>query len=109
MKISVIRDYTSCSLKDSYQRFGGTCCLHLQSSAVRIKYTKTRSEAPRANEPIRVEVLTARNVTSAVFWHVTPCSLVDAYRCLGGMYCLSCQDLGVSQASLFLIAACFFS
>jgi hypothetical protein len=48
-------------------------------------------------------------VKSAVFWLVTPCSLVDDYLCLGGIYCLNRQGLGVSQASLFLIAACFFS
>jgi hypothetical protein len=41
------------------------------------------------------EVLTA--VT--IFWGVKPCTLVQAYRWFGRMYCLHLQDRRVSQAS----------
>jgi hypothetical protein len=36
----------------------------------------------------RFGVLMALNVTVAVFWDVTPSSLIDGYKCYGGIYCL---------------------
>jgi hypothetical protein len=40
---------------------------------------------------IGVEVLTAVVIKSAIFWDITPCSLLKVNRCFGGTYCLHFQ------------------
>jgi hypothetical protein len=37
IKITALRDVMPCSLVDSYQRFGGTCCLHFQGRSSILK------------------------------------------------------------------------
>jgi hypothetical protein len=43
------------------------------------------------------EVLTAVNTKIAVFWVVTPCSLVEVYQRFGGNFCLHHQGLNVGK------------
>jgi hypothetical protein len=68
-----------------------TCVFFLHSKSQRI--TPCISEFRNARQlvvhwlnysPISPEVFTEMTVWTAVFWVVTPCSLVDGYRCFGG-------------------------
>jgi hypothetical protein len=47
---------------------------------------------------IEVEVLNIVTLNSSIFWEVTPCRLVDIYRCFRGKHCLQLQVRGVRQA-----------
>jgi hypothetical protein len=43
-------------------------------------------------------------MNSILFWDVTKYSLVEIYKCFGGMYCLHLQDQRASQVSWKLAA-----
>jgi len=60
---------TPCHDVVGYQRFGGTCCLHLQG------------EVNNTSVPLKV----------VVFWFVTACSDVVGYHRFGGLCCLRLQ------------------
>lgn len=73
-------DMTPCSLVKRYQRFGGTCCLHLQVQTVLILYCFRIWHSVIlviiiwSNVPRPFLSLKNGNIT---FWYVTPYSLVD--------------------------------
>jgi hypothetical protein len=51
---------------------------------------RARNENISGNN-VRFQVITAARMKMTVFWDVTPCSLVEACRCVTGAYCLHHQ------------------
>jgi hypothetical protein len=46
---------------------------------------------------VRIQVLTAANMKTTVFWDIAPCSVVEVYRLFGGSCCLHHQSDGGSK------------
>jgi hypothetical protein len=46
---------------------------------------------------VRFEVITTVTVKNAVFWDVTPCSLVEVYRYFGRIFCMHLYGRRISK------------
>jgi hypothetical protein len=54
-----------------------------------VKYTHTHTHITlicNMYSNVGLEILTAVSMKGIIFWNVTPCSLVELYRCFGGAY-----------------------
>jgi hypothetical protein len=112
VKITVFCDMTPCSLPDHYQRFGGTCCIHLlpcrMERSCRTQFcvhvfivvvaVSIDSYYGTACISVGFGVLIAVLMNSSICWDIPPCSPLKFNHFFAGTFHSHLQSSRVSQA-----------